>query len=287
MTEPALRGLFDHAGMFPPAAKSLPDALRDAAAFPRSLQRPGLVGADMVVAWKDWVQLDAKALAAAGFEGTRPCRIALVGVPLEQAAEAAAIAGAAPVARLPIVSLEVHAEGDVDADRLRRTVAAARGVPVYLEPRWPATRVHDHVGHVALVCKVAGAGLKVRCAGATALDRPALAAAVVAAADAGIPFKATQGLHHPVPRPGFPHGFLGLLAAVRLKQAHGPAFTDVAACLAETDVTNFGLADGIRWRGNSVPAERLPRLPPFAIGSCSLAEPDEDLMAAFGPAPAR
>ena len=280
MTEPALRGLFDHAGMFPPAQLDLGPALKDAAAFATRLRRPGLVGADLVVAWKDWPRLDQSALDAAGFAGN--CKVAVVGVALADGpAVAAALAQPKPGVR--VVSLEVHADGDVDADTLRRTVAAAGRVPVFLEPRWPPAKVARHAGHVALTAKACGAGLKVRCAGPTALDRPALAAAVEAAAETGVPFKATQGLHHPFPRPGFPHGFLGLLAAVRLRQARGKEFgPEVADCLGETDPVAFDFSDGIAWRGEQVTAAELARLAPFAIGSCSLSEPDDDLAHAYG-----
>lgn len=282
--EPALRGLFDHAGMFPPAAKPLAAALADAARFAGSLARPGMVGADLVIAWKEWPRLDAATLRAAGF-AHQPCRVAVVGVAQDAAAGAATAIAAHNAVRqdAPVVSLEVHAEGDVDAALLRDAVAAVRGVPVSIEPRWPADRLAQDVAKVAATAQASGAGLKVRCAGPTAADRPALAAAVRAAAAAGIAFKATQGLHHPVPRPGFPHGFLGLLAALRLRQARGEAFKDVEACLAETEVAAFDLADGIAWRGHKVSASELARLPAFAIGSCSLDEPDEDLLAAFGP----
>lgn len=284
-TEPALRGLFDHAGMFPPAQLPLDATLRDAARFPTTLRRPGLVGADLVLAWKDWHSLGA-ALDAVALPG--PCRVAVVGVPLANGPEVAAqLAGVAAEGRVRVASLEVHTQADLDAALLRTTVRRAGGIPVYVEPKWPADRVRAQAGKVAGSAWACGAGLKVRCAGPTALDRAALAAAVVAAADARVPFKATQGLHHPVPREGFPHGFLGLLAAVRLRQARGPAFADVEACLAEPDPAAFDLSDGIAWRGQRVPAAELARLPPFAIGSCSLAEPDDDLMQAYGPAAAR
>lgn len=287
-TEPALRGLFDHAGMFPPASKHLAAALADAATFPGSLQRPGLVGADLVIAWKDWPRLDGEALRAAGFQGT--CRVAVVGATQEQGLEVArAIAGRDAEARraVRVVSLEVHSDGALDPAVLRPTALAARGVAVFAEPRWPSGRLVKDVGAAAATAKAAGVGLKVRCAGPTATDRPALAACVRAAADAGVPFKATQGLHHPLPRPGFPHGFVNLLAAVRLRQVHGERFGDVEACLGEADPKAFDLRDGIAWRGQHVGAAKLAHLPPFAIGSCSLSEPDDDLVAAFGPPGAR
>ncbi len=278
MTEPALRGLFDHAGMFPPAQLPLGPALRDAAGFAAKLRRPGLVGADLVVAWKDWPQLTQDALKAAGFQGT--CKVAVVGVPLVDGAKAASQLAKPGV---KVVSLEVHADGPIDPGQVKATVAAARGVPVFVEPKWPPAQVAANVGALCNGFHAAGAGLKVRCAGPDALDRAALAAAVEAACDAGIPLKATQGLHHPFPRPGFPHGFLGLLAAVRLRQHLGKEFApEVMDCLAETDSVAFDFSDGIAWRGEQVPASALARLPPFAIGSCSLTEPDDDLAHAYG-----
>lgn len=282
-TEPALRGLFDHAGMFPPAQKPLADALADAAGFPATLRRPGIVGANLVLPFGQWPQLDKAALARAGFAGE--CRTALVGVPLGQALDAAravALHNQRTLQR-PAVSLEVHADGDIDQAQVKAIVRTAAGVPVYLEPKWTLDALRTEAPRLCRNLKAGGAGLKVRCAGPKALDRPTLAAVVVAAADAAIPLKATQGLHHPVPRPGFPHGFLGLLAAFRLRQERGPAFGQVLACLAETDVQAFDLSNGIAWRGHGVDAATLARLPAFAIGSCSLVEPDDDLMAAFGP----
>lgn len=282
-TEPALRGLFDHAGMFPPAQKPFAEALRDAAGFPRTLRRPGLVGANLVIPFAAWPELDAQALAEAGFQGE--CRVAVVGVPLGQgldAARAVALQNQRSPER-PVVSLELHTEGDVDQAQVKAVVRAATGVSVFLEPKWPLEQVRAEAVRLCRNLKATGAGLKVRCAGPTALDRQTLAVALVAAADAGIPFKATQGLHHPVPRPGFPHGFLGLLAAFRLRQARGPGFLEALACLAEEDLQAFSLRDGISWRGKGVDAATLARLPAFAIGSCSLEEPDDDLMAAFGP----
>lgn len=282
-TEPALRGLFDHAGMFPPAQKPLTEALQDAARFAQNLHRPGLVGASLVIPYAAWPDLDDGALASAGFDGE--CRVAIVGVPLGEALDAArAVAQQNQRApRRPVVSLEVHADGDVDQAQVKPVVRAAAGVPVFLEPKWPLHQVRTDGVRLCRNLKASGAGLKVRCAGPTALDRQTLAVALVDAADAGIPLKATQGLHHPVPRPGFPLGFLGLLAAFRLRQARGPGFSEALACLAETDVQAFSLLDGISWRGKGVDAATLARLPAFAIGSCSLDEPDDDLMAAFGP----
>ncbi len=72
------------------------------------------------------------------------------------------------------------------------------------------------------------AGLKIRCGGLDASAVPtveAVAAAITASLAAGLPLKATQGLHHPIrhhdPTLGTTvHGFLNLFAASVLARAH-------------------------------------------------------------------
>jgi hypothetical protein len=212
-----------------------------------------------------------------------------VGIAPEDMDEVArAVVGHAPGGRSPIqvVSIEVHVEADDEA-AFRRRMAAWRlesGIGrTYVEPRMLLHRLVPFLPGLARLLAGRGMGLKLRCAGPHAVDQPALAAAIDAVAAHRVAFKLTQGLHHPVPRPGFPLGFLNALAAVRLRQGLGPDFgLLMPACLAEDDVHAFALRDGIAWRGHAVSAERIAGLPPFAIGSCSLTEPDEDLVAAYG-----
>ncbi len=285
MTEAALRGLFDHAGMFPPAAKSFGEALRDAARFPATLKRPEMVGADMVMPFQEWAGLTPDALRAAGFASGRVFRVAVVGVPLADAADAAEVVGRHNRSTFgrsaPVVSLEVHFEGPVGDVSLTGLRSKANGATLFVEPKWDAAAWGAGLDGLCSVLRRDGAGLKFRCAGATAVDRATLVAIVESAARHRIPLKATQGLHHPVPSAGHPHGFLGLLAALRLRQAHGPAFGHVAEALSESDARAFRLGDGIAWREWTVPASSLLRLPAFSIGSCSLEEPDAELAAAF------
>jgi len=133
------------------------------------------------------------------------------------------------------------------------------------------------------------AGLKIRCGGLDATAVPsieAVAAAIVASRDAGLPLKATQGLHHPL-RHHDPdldtmvHGFLNLLTASVLAHAH---FLDDAAIrevIAEDDPGAFVLSDStIRWRDieagfQEVLNGRTSAMTSF--GSCSFSEPRDDL----------
>ncbi|KRC53054.1 MULTISPECIES: hypothetical protein [unclassified Nocardioides] len=99
-------------------------------------------------------------------------------------------------------------------------------------------------------------------------DEAELAAAVVALTRAGVPFKATAGLHHALrntdPETGFEqHGFLNLLAATAAAEA-GAGVEDVAALLAIRD------------------ADRLPATTGSllgSIGTCSITDPVDELTA--------
>jgi hypothetical protein len=117
-----------------------------------------------------------------------------------------------------------------------------------------------------------GAQLKLRC-GPTAPPLDELAAAIHACREHGIPFKATAGLHHAVRQDG-QHGFLNLLAA--------SIFGDEDAALAEEDADAFRIErDAFRWRDRAASTLEVERGRELfvAFGSCSFAEPVDDLRA--------
>ena len=112
-----------------------------------------------------------------------------------------------------------------------------------------------------------GLRAKVRCGGAEVPSAEALAAFLTACGGAGVPFKATAGLHHPLAAPGR-HGFLNVLAAC--------AFEDAAALDGEVELTPAAL----RWNGREAGPDELARVRReqlVSIGSCSFFEPVEDL----------
>jgi hypothetical protein len=136
-------------------------------------------------------------------------------------------------------------------------------------------------GAIAAV-REARAGAKIRCGGATVPTVEGVAAFVATCRDAGVPFKATAGLHHAIRRDGA-HGFLNLLAAAVFAHAEGLNAEQLAPLLAEEDGDAFAVdARGLRVHDLVAGPEAIAeaRRDLFvAYGSCSFSEPVEDLRA--------
>ncbi len=289
-------GLFDYAGMFPPAALDFEAMLAEAARFPDELKRPDLVGNDLVLTPDQLDRLDQSVLDAAGFEHDRLCRICVVGV---DAAEAPQMARrilrfnrdrhGEPTPQ-HITSLEIHATGD-PRDAVADIHAAAgllgHTLSIYLEPKWTDGQWRRDLPFALealdqLNDPDATVGLKVRCAGPNEVRPRTLARIMHAVAARGLPMKLTQGLHHALPAPGpggYDHGFINTAVAFRLAHT-GIGEEDLASLLAETDPAAFDFSYGVRWGRWHLPLKHLldaRKIVSFAIGSCSLGEPDEEL----------
>lgn len=302
--------LFDYAGMFPPAALELHAALKESAALPQTLRRPHLLAADLVVTPTELALLSDDTLRSAGFTPEHEVKVCLVGVPLDQAPDAVdrirAFHAGARGSEVPkrVVALEIASERDLQAG-LPTTVAALKhvaqattglGIALYYEPRWPPDKWTKGLERVIALLQEVGregivaVGLKVRCAGPTALGPKELAPIVAAVADQHTPFKATQGLHHALVDPDHHDseaGFLGLVAAHRLRAGLGETFgiEDIATCIQETQKDAFSFDEGIAWKTHRLDGSDLDQalVMPVNIGSCSLHEPDEDLVRLYGP----
>ena len=253
--------LIDHAALFPPASLDVPEALeadRRARATPE--------------AW----MLD-RFIVPASRLGELPAQTPPLSVVLDRGeGDLDALAG------YDVVLLE----GRIDPEWIPETQAlvdAKLGVPAF----WELVPGRALTGEVAAV-REAGAGAKIRCGGVTADAFPgveAVAAFVLACRDAGVQFKATAGLHHPIrhvdPATGFHmHGFLNLLAAAVF--AH-MGEDDLVPVLAEEDPAAFAVdAGGLEVHGRRAGAAAIEaaRAELFvAYGSCSFSEPVEDLTA--------
>ncbi len=294
--EPVLRGLFDYAGMFPPAALPFDQALAESARFPTSLRRPSLVANDLVLTPDALGKLDDAALERAGYAG-RPCNVCLVGVGLEDAVDQAQAVVAFNEARrdssVPqrIRTLEIHHDSLEGATETLRDARRAIGdVELYFEPKWDDPRMATHAAEAinmlhGLQSDGQAIGFKARCAGPTAVRAPTLAAILAFVNRHRVPLKLTQGLHHPFVgdvRYENDHGFVNVIVALRLQHALGLPHNDVIACLMDHEPANFTWDQGLGWQGRTALMQRVEdaaHAVPFAIGSCSLQEPDADLAA--------
>lgn len=139
-------------------------------------------------------------------------------------------------------------------------------------------------------------GAKIRTGGVTPDLIPSsadVARFLAAARDAGLPFKATAGLHHPL-RGEYPltyeddaptalmHGYLNVFLAAAALHAGRLDQAGAERLLDETDASNFRLGRrGVTWKGREIPELGLAASrDSFAVsyGSCSFDEPVDELV---------
>jgi len=257
-----LGGLIDHAALFPPASMAMPEAIEaDRAA--RATEHAWILDRFICPASKlDELPREAPRLSVVldGGEGD-----------LERVHEAR-VTGRV----VELVEARVDPEWIPDTQRLVEATLGA-GVRSF----WELAPSRALAGEVAAV-REARAGAKIRCGGASLPSVEEVAAFVAACRDAGVPFKATAGLHHAI-RAGEAHGFLNLLAAAVFAYTDGLTAEELVPLLAEEDPSAFAVdAQALRAHDRSAGAEAIAeaRRDLFvAYGSCSFSEPVEDLMA--------
>lgn len=284
-----LAGLVDYAGLFPPAALAMEDA---AAEYARARRSPEawMLGRFVLPA----ARLFDLSRAAAGLlpEGgtADPWRLsALLSADARGDAARLAAFDDAHAGRAVVDAVEAKASSPEEAaevlDALAPGIQAAVEVPLDAE-----------LGPLLAVLRARGARAKVRTGGVVpeAIPSPAaLARFVAACAEAGVGWKATAGLHHPVRgeraltySPDAPravmHGFLNVFAAAALGAA-GAGAAEISGLLEETDPAAFHFDDeGLDWRGRRAPLDavrRSRRAVAASFGSCSFAEPVAGLRA--------
>ncbi len=296
-----LAGLFDYAGVFPPASLPLDDALANYARY-RSGRHGWMLGRLVVPA----AQLDALTNASRHLPtgaGAVPWRVSALGGP-DREADLACVqafnrqhADAAHGAAL-VDTIEVKT-ATVEAVRAAR-VWASRGFEVYCEVPLGVDMddVLDAVAH-------AGLHAKVRTGGATSASIPSLddvAAFLCGCVARGVVAKATAGLHHAVtgehplwtsadaPRTRM-LGFLNVVLGAGIAEGAGRAAVQsaevgatVAHLLAVTGLPAWVGHDQIEWGGPHGPTIEGP-LDQFAvsgrglirsIGTCAFEEPVDD-----------
>ncbi len=296
--EALVEGLFDYAGMFPPAALTFQDALKEAAGFKDTLTRPSIVGADMVITAAQLNEATTQHMLEAGFHRGNHIRMCLVGTHAsdghKRASQILAYNRESRVDRVPheVVALELHSEMDDPMDAAGalmpgRFVLSGQDIQVYWEPKLTDAEWNERFDEVWSVIDGCNSeselpivGLKVRAAGEHALSPATLARIIPEINKRTLPFKVTQGLHHALAGThDNPIGFIGLAAALRLNEEGALNAEQLEACITEADGAAFDWAGGISWRGHSIDraqAGHAMRIP-FQIGSCSISEPDQEL----------
>jgi hypothetical protein len=287
--EALLKGLVDYAGLFPPAALPMDEAVWEYARWRRS-DEAWMLGrfvlpADRLV---DLARAADAHLPAAG--ESVPWRLsALLGPDVHGDSALVASFNRSRAGRAAVDTVELKA---AEPDAVEAALdALPPGLTAYVELPLDA-ELEPLLGALSR----RGARAKARTGGVVpeAIPGPdAVARFLVACARAGVPFKATAGLHHPVraeqpldhgedaPR-AVMHGFLNVFAASALAWA-GAGATDVEALLREQAPRAFRFdPDGLRWREHLLPTATLAesrRSFASSFGSCSFAEPVVDLRA--------
>jgi hypothetical protein len=306
-----LGGIIDYAGTFPPAALSLPDALKRAASFRRQGRHPWLMG-KVALPLSDIKTLTAQTLYEAGSDGS-PWLYAALGTAVEKPEDLARtleweLREARRLnerrfessCRQWIVAYEVKLGPEVatqafDAVLSRVKERAGNTITPFFELGWGAgwkKRLYNFAEGLADWGEESGKetvvpGLKFRTGGKETPTTEQLAYAVTTCTRFGLRFKATQGLHHPVTDDkGF--GFVNLFAALAFAQALGDdkfPESQVARLLEEKSKAAFVFKkDGLTWSGHELTCEMIEearRLHAGTFGSCSLDEPDEFLAQDF------
>jgi hypothetical protein len=271
-----LDGLFDYAGLFPPASLDLPAVVRNYLCY-RQGRHADALGRLIVDRNR------AQELRAVAGERLREIQLSLV------ASSERDLDGMLYLLHtgLPIDAVEIKVNAPSEIERTARKLPA--GLTMYFEVPVEAgdAKVLD------AICAT-GARVKLRMGGLTAGAFPsprATAGMLQALADRHLMFKATAGLHHPLRSShaftdapgsavGTMHGFVNLASAAAIIHLGGDAI-DAALILEETDPHAWQISpEAIAWhefRWSALQMEEVRREFFHSIGSCSFMQPVEEM----------
>jgi len=291
--------LIDYAGLFPPAALGVSDAVRNYRAYLDSSNRWMLgrfIGATAHV-----LGLTEEQLAL--FSAEMPLQVSLVTrdpvADIPKVVEKVGSAGGRLVISALEVVLPVSGNFSEALTPIENAVVAldrsGRKVPIFFElgagEGWDdklssllnALRDAHGKGRVF--------GFKLRCGGLEPHLIPSpdrVASALTAAAKAGVPVKFTAGLHHPFRHPQahpFPpmHGYINIFFAAFVAYLKRPSVSELVSIVSEMErcVPVVG-PQGIAWLGFELSADEIASArEQFALsyGSCSFIEPIDDARA--------
>jgi len=311
--EMLIDGLFDYAGMYPPASLSYEATRAKLSEFQEKATRPHLLHAHLVLDIPHLGKLAAEKAAAA------PWLVAVLGTPLSLSAPATVrdselsslTEATLRPSTLRAASYEVRIEPELanDLERLFEHASALNGslpdnqTVLAIEPNLSTPNGRQALEAAAATVHRIHASTPFRCAlkirgagsagsGSTGIDCRQFIHVLRLVTALEIPLKATAGLHHPILEPeryGNVLGFLNLKSALMLVAVYGEKISDseLLKCLSESSPAAYSFENLFRWRNWEVDLVKIStaqKLLPLTIGSCSLEEPDADLVRLFGPA---
>lgn len=276
-----LAGLVDYAGLFPPTALTMSDAVRAYGMY-RSGPRASMLGRFVVPAQR--LTEFAEAAAPLLVSGD-PWRLSVLAEPADAVRLRAFDAEHA--GRAVIETIETKAT----------TVDAVSAAAVLGADRTTFVEFPLDADPAVFLAALAECGLlaKARTGGVVAGAIPSsaqVARFIGACARANVPFKATAGLHHPMRGEyrltydensdyGTMFGFLNVFAAAVFARC-GASDAEIAAILDERAAAALQFTDGAllwrHWRASSVDVSLARASFATSFGSCSFAEPVDDLM---------
>lgn len=284
-------GLFDYAGMFPPASRSLEEAIEESIAFPSALRNPRLVGGDLVCGSEKLQQL--KELLPRWTDARRrPLGLCLLMPELGSKAwddVCEAIKGESIALRSVECKVTEGLEEGLQALSEWSERCSFRGI-IALEPTPLPDLDALHTLAKGLKASNAEAGealfaLKIR---GNSVERNSLATIIALCSELGLPLKLTQLLHHPIienQRYGNHLGFLTVSLAWCLAARTSITPVELQECLGISKVEDLRFeGEVVSWRSYSLHSGEISETrqgSPLSIGSCSISEPDEDLARLF------
>lgn len=289
-----LRNLIDYAGLFPPASLGMSAAVANYQRYSRS-EFSWVLGRFILPATRlTEFQEAAGQLRGLPTENARCWDLsALLGpdVPADFARVREFNSRREAATSPKIESVEVKVTSAAEIERFSKIIC--RDMETYFEIPWALT-TPENMRECVRAVAVCGHRAKIRTGGETADKFPPAETTVEfmeACATAGVAFKATAGLHHPVRsrqrltyQPDSPsavmHGFLNVfLAAAFVRADIDSPFAVELLNEQSPGAFEFDL-DGMSWRSHRLSTGQIAEVRhnfSIAFGSCSFTEPIEDL----------
>ncbi len=279
-----LTNLIDYAGLFPPAALSMTEAVNNFAAYQKS-EKAWMLGRFVVPAY----QLSEFGEAASPqfeHETTPLWQVSVLCNNLNSDLEKIATFNDRYSQKMIVTSIEIKA---YDTELIEQAQTVSGFLTTFFE-----VQIDESLRDLLRAISSIEAFAKVRTGGVTASSFPAsnqLAKFIKSCTDEDVAFKATAGLHHAL-RGEYPltyapdsakatmHGFLNVFIAATFAQ-NGCSEEELAAILEERKIDAFLFENGsVTWRDKMVVRGHLRNarnLFALSFGSCSFLEPIEEV----------